>query len=121
MRHRFKFWATCTGFPSGEIIHFITDPDRSRRISYATFAKHVDLKPLRRGDHPAMYRISAPDNWAISFHKSKLPTGQAVYYFDWSRIEHIFLDPEEGWPGLHEMAAAAKNPLHPCQAEGWAV
>jgi hypothetical protein len=54
-----------------------------------------------------MYRISAPDNWAISFHKSRLPTGQRIYYFDWSRMEHIFLDPDEGFPGLREMAELA--------------
>ena len=56
--------------------------------------RHADLKPLRAADHPAMYRISAPDNWAISFHRSALPSGQRVYYFAWSGIEHFFVDSE---------------------------
>ena len=74
----------------GEIIHYITDPDRSVAISYQTFVKYADLAPLRKAGHPAMYRISAPDNWAISFHKSELPSGMPIVYFDWSRIEHVF-------------------------------
>jgi len=39
-----------------------------------------------------MYRISCKDNWAISFWRSEIPSGVQVYYFDWSRIEHIFVD-----------------------------
>lgn len=120
MSRRFKYWAACPDFSSGEIIHYITDPDRSQKISYQAFARHVDLEPLRRDDHPAMYRISAPDNWAISFHKSSLPDGQPIYYFDWSRIEHIFIDPADGVPTREEMAERArqleKNPALPLAA-----
>lgn len=107
--HRFQYWASCPDFSSGEIIHYVTDPDRSRRISYRSFARNVDLTPLREVDHPALYRMSSPDNWAISFHRSKLPNGQTVYYFDWSRIEHMFLDPEEGWPSNEEMVQMARD------------
>jgi len=108
MTHRFKYWAACPDFSSGEIIHYLTDPERSQGITYRTFARHVDLAPLREADHPAMYRISASSNWAISFHQSELPTGQRVYYFDWSRIEHIFLDPSEGTPTTEAMAELAR-------------
>jgi hypothetical protein len=106
---RFEYWAACPDMPSGQIIHYITDPDRSKEITYQTFARNVDLAPLREQNHPAMYRISASDNWAISFHKSKLPTGQTIYYFDWSRIEHIFVDPEDGWPDSREMVRMARQ------------
>jgi hypothetical protein len=74
----------------GELINYITDDERSRDISYRTFTKYADLGPLRRDDHPAMWRISCPDNWAISFHESALPSGTPIVYFDWSRIEHVF-------------------------------
>lgn len=109
----FEFWATCEQFSSGEIIHYITDPDRAKKITYKTFARNVNLEPLREMDHPALYRMSAPDNWAISFYKSKLPNGQPIYYFDWSRIEHIFLDPEDGTPSLEEMAELARAAPNP--------
>jgi len=46
---------------------------------------------LRRENHPATYRMSCADNWAISFWRSRLPSGARVYYFDWSRIEHVFV------------------------------
>lgn len=105
----FEYWAACTDFSSCEIIHYITDPDRSKRITYRTFARNVNLEPLREMDHPALYRISVPENWAISFHKSKLPNGCPIYYFDWSRIEHIFVNPADDFPDREEMVRLAQQ------------
>jgi len=87
----FQYWASCPHL-TGELVQFLTDCDRAVQITYDTFVRHVDLKPMRDEDHPAMYRISCKDNWAISFWKSELPSGVQVFYFDWSRIEHIFVD-----------------------------
>lgn len=88
---RFEYWAACPQL-TAEIVQYITDPDHATQVRYRTFARHANLQPLRQADHPAMYRISAPDNWAISFWRSRLPSGAPVYYFDWSRIEHVFVD-----------------------------
>ena len=104
---KFRYWAACPDFHSGEIIDYINDPDRAVEITYKTFAKHVDLAPLREQDHPAMWRISSPDNWAVSFYRSSLPNGDRIYFFDWSRIEHIFIDPAKPWPSTREMAELA--------------
>lgn len=90
---KFKYWSRCIEM-DGELVHYLTDSDRAERITYGTFARHADLEEMRKQGHPAMYRISCPDNWAISFWKSRLPSGTLVYYFDWSRIEHIFVDRE---------------------------
>jgi hypothetical protein len=89
---------------TGDLIHFITDrwgvseqtrARPTRGITYKTFAKYADLGPLREEDHPAMYRISSPENWAISFHSAELPSGAPLWYFDWSRMEHLFVtDPD---------------------------
>ena len=87
----YQFWASCPRLP-GELVQYITDSKRAQKITYQTFARYADLTEFREGDHPAMYRISAPDNWAISFWKSTLPSGQPTYYFDWSRFEHFFVD-----------------------------
>ncbi len=92
--HRpYRYWAACTDLP-GELVQYIADPDRNTKLTYRAFARQADLEPLRAADHPAMYRISAPDNWAISFWRSELPSGQKIYFFDWSRIEHVFVDRE---------------------------
>jgi hypothetical protein len=88
---RFRYWECCIGLP-GELVQYLTDSDRCQQITYATFAGHADLEPLRAEGHPATYRMSCKDNWAISFWQSQLPSGQKVYYFDWSRIEHVFVD-----------------------------
>ena len=106
---KFAFWGACTDMPDGAIIHYIIDPARSRRVTYQTFARNVDLDDLRDQNHPAMYRISAPTNWAITFYKSKLPNGQAIYYFFWSGIEHIFVNPEQAWPDAHRMVGLAQQ------------
>jgi len=99
--HRFRYLTDCIniegifGHPAGgQIIHYITQHPEERQVSYGQFARQVDLRPLRDAGHPAMYRLSAKDNWSVSFHRSQLPSGQPIYYFAWSRIEHIFVDQE---------------------------
>lgn len=49
---------------------------------------------MREAEHPALYRISCPDNWSISFHRSVLPPGAPVFFFVWSGIEHFFTESE---------------------------
>lgn len=87
----FFFSTTCCAI-DGDLVRFITDDSRCTQISYRTFTRHVDLSPLRQQKHPAAWRISAPTNWAVSFWRSVFPSGAPVYYFDWSRIEHFFID-----------------------------
>lgn len=87
---RYRYWECCVGLPGG-LVRYISDSDRSGQVSYDTFARHVDLGPMRAEGHPATYRMSCRDNWAISYWRSRLPSGQPVYYFDWSRIEHVFV------------------------------
>jgi hypothetical protein len=79
------------GRKPGELVNAVKEHPEDRRITYKTFARHAELGPLRAADHPAMYRISSPENWAISFHRSRLPTGAPVYYFVWSGIEFFFV------------------------------
>lgn len=88
----FVYWANCTDL-SYELVQALTA--RSRPITYATFARNVDLDELRAQGHPAMYRISAPGNWTVTFSKAQLPSGRPVYYFTWSGIEHVFVDPND--------------------------
>jgi hypothetical protein len=90
LARRYRYWECCIGLP-GELVQYIADSNRSQQVTYETFARHTDLEPLRQEEHPAMYRISCRDNWAISFWQSHLPSGGKIYYFDWSRIEHVFV------------------------------
>ncbi len=116
MPSRFQYWRSCPELTM-EVVQYITDDDRTKKITYKTFAKHADLSRLRAQDHPAMWRISAPDNWAISFWKSQLPSGRPIYYFDWSRIEHVFIDPNnpptlEEEHRLAQRSTVAEAPRH---------
>jgi len=111
---RFTFWGACTDMPCGEIIHYITDPIRSQKITYPTFSKQVELSGMRAINHPALYRISCKDNWQVAFFKSQLPLGEIIFYFKWSGIEHIFCETS---PSPHAECLAAQmiraNPLSP--------
>ena len=87
----YHFWASCLHL-TGELVQFITDSERAKQVTYDTFYRHADLRSLHQEKHPALYRRSCKDNWAISYWKSKMPSGIRIYYFDWSGIEHVFVD-----------------------------
>lgn len=99
------YWASCPEL-TGPIVDYLVD--HATEITYSTFARNADLAPLRAEGHDAMWRISAPDNWAIAFYKSTLPSGIPVYFFDWSRIEHVFVPPDV-WPDIWEEDQFAKD------------
>ena len=95
---KFRFWLHCPEM-TGPVVDYIND--QAQQITYDTFAHRADLRALRAGGHPAMYRISAPDNWSVSFYKSELPSGLPVYFFDWSAMEYVFVPPRSQ-PSLHQ-------------------
>lgn len=112
-RRPFVFWSSCVQLKSGELVDAIRRHPRSEQISYKTFARHVDLDELRKAGHPAMYRISAPDNWSITFYQSLLPNGQRVYYFVWSGIKHFFVDSRIDTPNEKELVAMLEPDPNP--------
>jgi hypothetical protein len=82
------FWTSCLGMP-GELVQYMTDSSRAVRVTYGTFVQR-DF-PRGPGAPAPLYRASYRDKWAISYWRSELPSGTRVYYFDWSRIEHVFV------------------------------
>ena len=92
----YSFWTDCVGMPggdrAGEMVNAVRTHPECVKITYRTFARHANLAELREQDHPAMYRISCDDNWSVSFHRSRLPSGARVYFFVWSGIEHFFVE-----------------------------
>ena len=84
----FGFVFTCPG-STYETIHYLVDVT-AQPISYKTFRLYADLDSLGQ-DHPALYRISRPDNWSVSFDKGFLPSGIPAVWLTWSRIEHVFV------------------------------
>lgn len=97
----FRYVGACPEM-TRELINYITDETRERRsiptrqIGYTAFARHVDLDEFRAIGHPAAWRISRPSNWGVSFYRAQLPSGQPLYFLDWSAMEHLFVcHPEE--------------------------
>ncbi len=81
-----EFQYTCVGCGDLEELEYIID--HAREISYRTFAKAIDpdfLEEIKPNGGVPLSR-----DWAVTFHKSKLPDSRPVYFMDHSAIEHVF-------------------------------
>jgi hypothetical protein len=81
----------CVSPKSLEELEYIID--HSREITYKTFRSKIDSEEFNSiqsnlGYDKAPFNLK--DDYAVSFYKSKLPSGKLVYYFCHSCIEHIF-------------------------------
>lgn len=69
-----------------------------REIGYKTFSKHVDTAKLSgtlgyaHGRQAKGLRLAK--DWSVSFYRAVF-RGKPCYYMDWSRIDHIFMDPSD--------------------------
>jgi hypothetical protein len=97
-RKPFRFIGACPEMTT-EFVTYVVDknPSVPRRfptidISYTTLARHCDLDELREERNQAMWKLSVPSNWGVSFHRGQLPSGRLCYYFDWSRMEYFFIE-----------------------------
>lgn len=66
--------------------------DNSEDIVYSTFVRNVNKDDLKILKERLGYSRSFPlkNDWHVSYHKSKLPNGNSVYYMCHSYIEYIF-------------------------------
>ena len=76
----------------------ITDMvDRARDITYETFCKHCDINPIaqKMGYASGSERgLHLKDDRLVTFHKSRFQ-GKPCYYMQHSRIEYVFIRPED--------------------------
>lgn len=90
--NRLPFKGTCVKLSVG----FLNAIDGSaRKITRQTFLRNVDQREMSSledslgyGDHLRMSK-----DWNVSYWSSKY-NGQPVYFFDWSRIHHVFMGVE---------------------------
>jgi len=86
----------CDGIARSEELNDMYD--KQRQITFRTFSKHVNMKPIIQelgyayGAHAEGLRIAK--DYAVRFYKSVFK-GEPCYYMDWSAIDHIFLLPEQ--------------------------
>lgn len=72
--------------------------DNEREITYNTLRKNVDSDSFKEVKELLGYNkqlfldcgLTLQNDYAVSFHKSKLPDGRRVYYIRHSAIEYIF-------------------------------
>lgn len=104
---KFNFSWSCVN-SNYEFVNYVRDHPQATEVSYKTFAKWTNLQELREEygrEWTFLYRISAKDNWSVSFWKSYTPTGKLLYYLVWSSIEHFFVSPNTNKEEEEELAA----------------
>lgn len=91
-----KYLKCCVDFKRSEVPNLDKMIDEASNITYKTFIKHVGRKktsllfPFYNWGRKKEGTIKLKDDWAVSFHKSKLK-GVLVYYIRHSAIEYIFI------------------------------
>jgi hypothetical protein len=93
-KEKFEFYTDCVSLDSNSG-HYIRDMvDSSEKITYETFLRNVNREEFYRMEKALGYGndigLRMKKDWAVSFFKG-IFRGKPCYYFDWSRIEHIFL------------------------------
>lgn len=100
MSKDYVFWTTCVG-SVGSLIDEMVDDDISREVTYETMLKHCDgmlETAMSLGyERSKAQGLTIKDDFQVSFHKS-FYAGAPCYYFDYSRIEHIWI--LRGWDEL---------------------
>ena len=93
----YKYLHDCVSCPRVDIVALIECIDNAIDITRRTFLKHVDRRDLDdHADsmgyelHPSRGLTMAAD-WAITYHRSTFK-GSRCYYFQWSGIEHLFVE-----------------------------
>jgi hypothetical protein len=81
---QFYYLGNCVGLPE-DFISFIVD--NAQKISYREIRKAIpDIEEHNPGGPiPKMSK-----DWAVSFWKSRSPSGVGLYFFDHSSIEYVF-------------------------------
>lgn len=66
--------------------------EHDRQITFATFARHVDLKEISQELGYAFGRekgLHLKDDWHVRYYRSRFRR-KPCYHMDWSAIDHVF-------------------------------
>lgn len=101
--NKHRYYCNCVNWPESDVHSdggLVAMIDSNRDITRQTFLDHVDRDDLANlSDQLGYVRhhtqgLTMAQDWAISYHKSKLH-GKTVYYFRWSSIEYVFRSNDE--------------------------
>ena len=91
-----EYYSNCVHYPDIDELQYIVDVNKE--ITYKTFRSHVDTESFNAikeslgytAELGRKYNLTIQNDYAVSFHKSKTPKGEIVYYINHSAIEYIF-------------------------------
>lgn len=92
MSNRLTFETTCLTANGRDIEQMV---DAARRITRATFMRHVNKLDMDAFAYQCGYAdhwtdgLTMAQDWAVKYYKSTYK-GKPCYFFDWSAIEHVF-------------------------------
>ena len=90
MAKDYRFLTTCVDIPSEDLEAFEEMMENAKSVTYETLRRHCE--GLREWEDMLGYGswLRMKDDYAVSFYKSTFK-GKPCYYFDWSRIEHVWV------------------------------
>jgi hypothetical protein len=92
MTHSYCFVGACPEL-TGPFVNYIRDHERD--VTYDTLARQVRTADLLNFKWQAGYGrdtgLTMKNDWHISYHRSRTPSGQRVYFFVWSAMEYVFV------------------------------
>ncbi|ABM97162.1 hypothetical protein [Methylibium petroleiphilum] len=98
---KFELVARCVDIPMSKVQDLFDMMDRSRDVSFATFARRTNWQPVasRLGCAVGSQKgLHLKDDYHVGYKRSTW-RGHPCYYLDHSRIEHIFVAPDH--PDFH--------------------
>ena len=102
----YRYWASCPDL-NYRLASYL--PDAATEITYRTFRKYVSRTELLKNPwgKDALWRISYPDNWSVSFGRTKTPSGVKLVYLSWGGYEIYFVDPSAPEIDIEDEASLA--------------
>ena len=93
MSHSYCFIGACPDL-TGPFVNYIQDHEQG--VTYDTRVRHVDLDQLNQFKQSVGYGrwesgLTMKNDWHISYHRSRTPSGRTVYYFVWSHMEYVYV------------------------------
>lgn len=94
---KFEFITSCVDVPLSKVQDLFDMMDRARDVSFATFARRTRWQSIAASLGCAVGSqkgLHLKDDYHVSFKRSTW-RGRPCYYLDHSRIEYIFVAPDQ--------------------------
>lgn len=93
---KYEYLTRCVEVPPAQVPDLLEMIEKGRSVSFVTFAKHTDWKPLARELGYSVGReagLKLSQDYHVQYFRSRWQD-RRCYFMVWSAIEHIFVAPK---------------------------